>query len=103
MQRWGAIVRSAVDAIVLIDAHGRIEEFNPAAERLFGYAQAEVLGRNVSMLMPEPYRDAHDGYLQHYNTTGEKRIIGTGRKVMGLRSDGTMFPLHLTVGEAEVD
>jgi two-component system, LuxR family, sensor kinase FixL len=103
MQRWGAIVRSAVDAIILIDAHGRIEEFNPAAERLFGYSHAQVQGCNVSMLMPEPYRHEHDGYLQHYLTTGEQRIIGTGRKVMGRRSDGTTFPVHLTVGEADVD
>jgi PAS domain S-box-containing protein len=103
MQRWSAIVQSAVDAIVLIDAHGRIEEFNPAAERLFGYTQADVQGRNVSMLMPEPYRHEHDGYLQRYLTTGEKRIIGTGRRVMGQRSDGTTFPLQLTVGEADVE
>jgi two-component system, LuxR family, sensor kinase FixL len=103
MQRWGAIVRSAVDAIVLIDAHGHIEEFNPAAERLFGYSREEVLGQNVSILMPPPYREAHDGYLHQYFDTGEKRIIGTGRRVSGRRKDGTTFPLHLAVGEAEVD
>jgi two-component system, LuxR family, sensor kinase FixL len=99
MQRWGAIVQSAVDAIVLIDDDGRVEEFNPAAERLFGYARAEVLGQNVSILMPAPYHDEHD----HDRETGDKRIIGTGRRVSGRRKDGTTFPLQLTVGEAEVD
>ncbi|MBW8867817.1 MAG: PAS domain S-box protein [Acidobacteria bacterium] len=100
---WRSIIRSAVDAIVLIDSRGRIEAFNPAAERLFGYSEAEVLGQNVSMLMPQPYRGEHDGYLGRYLATGEKKIIGSGREVTGQRRDGTTFPLHLSVGETEVD
>src|SRR5689334_17141766 len=100
---WRSIIRSAVDAIVLIDSHGRIEAFNPAAERLFGYGEAEVLGKNVHILMPEPYRSEHDGYLGRYLATGDKRIIGIGRDVTGQRRDGTTFPLHLSVGETEVD
>ena len=100
---WRSIIRSAVDAIVLIDAQGRIEAFNPAAERLFGYTEAYVLGRNVSMLMPEPYRSEHDTYLARYLSTGDRRIIGIGREVTGQRRDGSTFPLHLSVGEANVD
>src|SRR4051794_10257905 len=100
---WRSIIRSAVDAIVLIDSRGWIEAFNPAAERLFGYSEAEVLGQNVSMLMPQPYRGEHDGYLGRYLATGEKKIIGSGREVTGQRRDGTTFPLHLSVGETEVD
>src|SRR3954471_15359410 len=99
---WRSIIRSAVDAIVLIDSRGRIEAFNPAAERLFGYSEAEVLGQNVSMLMPQPYRGEHDAYLGRYLATGEKKIIGSGREVTGQRRDGTTFPLHLSVGETEV-
>ena len=98
-ERWRAIIASAVDAIVVIDARGRIESFNPAATRLFGYTEDEVRGQNVNVLMPPPYRDQHDSYLSRYLTTREPRIIGSGREVTGRRKDGSTFPLHLSVGE----
>lgn len=97
--RWRAVIDSAVDGIIVIDAHGRIESFNPSAERLFGYTQQDVIGRNVDMLMPAPYREEHDTYMSRYLATGRAKIIGSGREVEGLRRDGTTFPLHLSVGE----
>jgi PAS domain S-box-containing protein len=84
-----AIFESAVDGIIVIDARGFIQAFNPAAERLFGYAAHEVLGQNVNVLMPSPDREQHDRYLAGYLETGIPRIIGTGREVMGRRRNGS--------------
>ena len=98
-ERLRSIVESAVDAIIVIDERGLIQAFNPSAERMFGYRIGDVLGRNVNMLMPSPDRERHDGYLHHYLTTGEQKIIGIGREVTALRKDGTTFPVHLSVGE----
>ncbi|MBC6981269.1 sensor histidine kinase [Caulobacter sp. 17J80-11] len=94
-----SILDTVPDAMVVIDEAGLIVTFSPAAERLFGWSEAEVLGRNVSMLMPSPHREAHDGYLTRYLTTGERRIIGLGRVVVGERRDGSTFPMELAVGE----
>jgi two-component system sensor kinase FixL len=89
--------------MVVIDEAGLVLDFSHAAERLFGWRPDEVAGRNVSMLMPSPYREAHDSYLQRYYHTGERRIIGTGRVVVGERRDGSTFPMELTVGEVRAE
>src|SRR3546814_14921901 len=81
------------------DLTGAITSFSAAAQRLFGYSEAELVGRNVSCLMPQPDRDRHDEYLAHYLQTGERRIIGLGRVVVGQRRDGSTFPMQLSVGE----
>ena len=94
-----AILETAVDGIICIDAQGRIAVFNPAAERIFGYAAAEVLGSNITVLMPEPFRGEHDQYLRRYADTGVRQIIGTGREVVGRRKDGSLFSLDLAVGK----
>ena len=93
------ILEAAVDAIICIDDHGHIESINPATERIFGYAESELLGRNVTMLMPNPYAAEHDQYLANYLKSGVKKIIGIGREVVGRRKDGTLFPVDLAVGE----
>ncbi len=97
--RLRSILETAPEAIITINDQGIVESFSASAEKLFGYDQDEVIGRNVSMLMPAPYAAEHDGYLERYRTTGERRIIGLGRIVDGLRKDGTVFPMELAVGE----
>lgn len=97
--RLRSIMQTVPDAMIIIDERGRIESLSTTAERLFGYAMPEVAGRNVSLLMPSPDREQHDAYLKRYLSTGERRIIGIGRIVVGQRKDGTTFPMHLTVGE----
>ena len=94
-----SILDTVPDAMIVIDETGTMQWFSNAAERLFGHRAADAIGNNVKMLMPTPYRDAHDGYLLRYLTTGERRIIGVGRVVVGERKDGTTFPMELAVGE----
>ncbi|WP_316752267.1 PAS domain-containing sensor histidine kinase [Pedobacter gandavensis] len=96
-----AIIETAIDGIITIDDRGKIESLNPAALRLFGYSFDEVEGKNISFLMPEPDRSGHDGYLHRYQSTGEKRIIGKGREVKGLRKDRSTFPFRLAVSEVQ--
>ncbi len=102
-ERMDALIETIVDGVILIDKVGTIQTFNPACQRLFGYGVAEVVGRNVKMLMPQQYRSEHDSYLANYRDTGVRKIIGIGREVVGQRKDGTTFPMLLSVGEAKQD
>lgn len=97
-----SIIEANPDGMIVIDPDGTMRSFSPAAERMFGYGAAEVLGRNVKMLMPSPDHERHDAYLERYARTGERRIIGIGRTVTGRRKDGTTFPMDLAVGEANL-
>ena len=97
-----AILRGAVDGIVTIDERGIIESVNPAAERIFGHPAETLVGSNVSMLMPSPDREQHDSHISRYVRTGEKHIIGVGREVVGVRDDGTVFPMELSVSEVNL-
>ncbi len=101
-EKLQSIFETGPDAIIIINENGLIESFNAAAVWQFGYLESEVVGQNVKMLMPAPYRERHDGYLSAYRATGEKRVIGIGRVVMGLRRDGSTFPMELNVGEIRI-
>ena len=101
-RRLRSILDTVPDGIIVIDERGTVQSYSPAAERLFGYASHEVVGHNVAMLMPQPYKEAHDSYLAHYRHTGERHIIGVGRVVVGLRKNGETFPMELQVGEFRV-
>ena len=102
-KRLGSVMESVVDGIIVIDQDGIIESFNPAAERIFGIAAAEAIGANVSLLMPPPDRDRHDGYVATYRATGTATIIGYGREVTGRRKDGSVFPLELAISKVDIE
>jgi PAS domain S-box-containing protein len=101
-ERLRAILETAVEGIITIDERGIVESMNPAAEQIFGYLAIEVIGKNVSLLMPSPYREAHDEYLGNYLRTGRAKIIGLGREVVGRRKDGGVFPMDLAVSEVQL-
>lgn len=102
LARLRAVVETAVDGIITIDERGTVETVNPAALRMFGWEASELIGRNISVLMPEPHRSAHDSYLANYLQTGMRKVIGIGREVRGCRRDGTEFPMEITVGETRL-
>ena len=95
-----SVLDTAVDGILVIDEQGTVLMYNKACERLFGYPAAEILGRNVKAIMPPEYADEHDAYLKNYRDTGHRKIIGIGREVKARHRDGTIIPVHLSVGEA---
>ncbi|WP_372634433.1 PAS domain S-box protein [Fodinibius sp.] len=99
--RTEAILEAATEGIITIDREGIIQNFNQAAEEMFGYRSGEVVGKNVSKLMPSPYQEEHDQYLENYLETGERKIIGIGRQVRGKRKDGSVFPIELAVSEVQ--
>ncbi|TGK97841.1 MHYT domain-containing protein [Leptospira levettii] len=100
--RLRAIIETAADAIVMIDTRGIVQEFNVTAERMFGWSSKEIIGKNVKILMPSPFREEHDGYLSNYLNTGEAKIIGIGRETIAVRKDGTTFPIRLAIGHTKL-
>lgn len=101
--RIHALLNTVVDGIITINTRGIVESFNPSAEKMFGYRAEEVIGKNISMLMPEPDHSSHDGYLRHHLSTGEKKIIGIGREVKARHKDGTIFPMELAVNNFKIN
>lgn len=101
--RLDTLLATAVDGIIVIDAAGVVQVYNPACERLFGYSAKEIVGQNVRMLMPSPYQEEHDRYISSYRLTGHPKVIGSGREVSGRRKDGSVFPMYLSVGEGHRD
>lgn len=101
-ERLRAILETAVEGIITISEHGIIESFNQASEKIFGYAAAEVIGKNVSVLMSTPHREQHDGYIENYKQTGHAKIIGIGRETVARKKDGTLFPIDLSVSEVNL-
>lgn len=101
-ERMNAVLNTAAEGIIVIDKRGIIESFNQMAEQIFGYTAAEAIGRNIRMLMPSPYREEHDGYLERYHSSGEQHIIGRRREVAGLRQNGETFPLEVAVAETDL-
>ncbi len=97
-----AIIDTAIDGIITIDEQGMIDTINPAGARLFGYEPPELIGKSINVLMPEPYSSQHDSYIERYLRTGEARIIGIGREALGLKKDGTIFPIRLAVSEVQL-
>jgi PAS domain S-box-containing protein len=98
-QRHRAILETAVNAIITINERGIIDSINSSTVQMFGYTSEELVGKNISVLMPSPYREGHDGYLQNYKETGVRKIIGIGRETVAQRKDGSVFPIDLSIGE----
>ncbi|HXP13445.1 MAG TPA: PAS domain S-box protein, partial [Stellaceae bacterium] len=101
--RLRSILDAVPDAMIVIGERGLIESFSPSAEKMFGYSADEIIGQNVKVLMPQPYREQHDSYIGRYLDTGKRRIIGIGRLVTGQRKDGGLFPMELSVGESKLE
>jgi len=101
-KRIRSVVDNTVDGIITVDEHGIVDSFNPAAEKIFGYKSTEIIGWNINLLMPEPYHNKHNGHMAKYLRTGQSKILGISREVVGRRKDGTTFPLELAINEFRI-